>query len=120
MATPPVRCQRWLFTVLYWLWLDYSSAFRYETKGAHWLDYSSAFRVEGTPSELHAISSGVQGIVPLGGCKVEKVERGPKGSKSGLQITHPDFYEGRMLILSAESAEDQEAWFVALNNCSRV
>lgn len=61
-----------------------------------------------------------KGIVPLGGCKVEKVERGPKGGKVGLQITHPDFYEGRMLILAAESAEDQEAWFAALNNCSRV
>lgn len=61
-----------------------------------------------------------QGIVPLGGCKVEKVERGPKGGKFGLRITHPDFYAGRELILAQETAADQDAWLVALNNCSRV
>ena len=62
----------------------------------------------------------LQGIVPLGGCKVEKVERGPKGGKFGLRITHPDFYAGRELILAQETSADQEAWLVALNNCSRV
>jgi hypothetical protein len=62
----------------------------------------------------------LQGVVPLGGCKVEKVERGPKGSKFGLKITHPDFYAGRQLILAADKEDDQEAWLKAINDCSRV
>ena len=34
-----------------------------------------------------------KGAIPLGGCKVELCERGPK-AKFGLKITHPDFYAG--------------------------
>ena len=61
-----------------------------------------------------------QGIVPLGGSKVEKVERGPKGSKFGLKITHPDFMAGRALVLSADNAASQTAWLATLQEASRV
>lgn len=61
-----------------------------------------------------------KGVIPLGGCKVDLVERGPKGCKFGLRITHPDFYAGRMLILACETAEDQKAWLEVLTDCSRV
>jgi len=58
--------------------------------------------------------------IPLGGCKVDLVDRGPKAARFGLRITHPDFYAGRMLILAAESADEQKAWLETLNDCSRV
>jgi hypothetical protein len=61
-----------------------------------------------------------KGLVPLGGSKVETVERGPKGCKFGIKVTHPDFYAGRALVLAAESAESQEAWKKTLEDCSRV
>ena len=51
---------------------------------------------------------------------METVERGPKGGKFGIKITHPDFYTGRALILSAETAESQAQWVAALNDCARV
>ncbi len=59
-------------------------------------------------------------MIPLGGCKVETIERGPRNSKFGLKITHPDFTSGRMLVLAAEKDEDHKAWLQALNDCSRV
>lgn len=62
----------------------------------------------------------LQGVIPLGGCKVEKVERGPGKSKFGLKISHTDFVAGRTLVLAAEKEEEQAAWFQALNDCSRV
>lgn len=61
-----------------------------------------------------------KGVIPLGGCKVDVVERGPKSFKWGLRITHPDFYAGRMLVLAAESEDDQKAWLISLGDCSRV
>lgn len=61
-----------------------------------------------------------QGVIPLGGCKVELVERGPKGAKFGLKITSPDFYPGRMLILATDKEDDQKGWLQTLNDCSRV
>lgn len=61
-----------------------------------------------------------KGVIPLGGCKVDLVERGPKGSRYGLRITHPDFYAGRMLILASDSSDDQKGWLEVLNDCSRV
>jgi hypothetical protein len=61
-----------------------------------------------------------KGIIPLGGCKVDAVARGPNGKKFGLKITHPDFMAGKMLILAAETEADQKAWEQALNDCSRV
>lgn len=48
------------------------------------------------------------------------MDRGPKAARFGLRITHPDFYAGRMLILAAESADEQKAWLETLNDCSRV
>ena len=48
------------------------------------------------------------------------MERGPKGSKFGLKVTHPDFSSGKMLVLAAETAEDQALWMGALAECSRV
>lgn len=51
---------------------------------------------------------------------MELVERGPKGSKFGLKISHPDFVAGRFLVLAAEKEEEQKAWEKALNDCSRV
>jgi len=48
------------------------------------------------------------------------VERGPKGTKFGLKITHPDFMAGKLLILSADSAVEQRSWEQSLNDCSRV
>ena len=48
------------------------------------------------------------------------MERGPKGVKFGLKITHPDFTAGRQLILAAEKEEQQKEWLKALNDCSRV
>ena len=61
-----------------------------------------------------------KGIIPLGGCKVEAVERGPKGAKFGIKVTHPDFLSGKLLVLAAESASEQTSWEKALNDCSRV
>jgi hypothetical protein len=62
----------------------------------------------------------MQGVIPLGGCKVEPIERGPGKSKFGIKITHPDFVAGRSLVLAADKQEDQEAWISTLNDCSRV
>ncbi|CAE7708472.1 PLEKHD1, partial [Symbiodinium sp. KB8] len=62
-----------------------------------------------------------KGVIPLGGCSVELIERGPKESgMHGLKVTHPDFYTGRHLVLCAESEDEQRAWFDALNDCGRV
>ena len=61
-----------------------------------------------------------KGIIPLGGCKVELIARGPSKGKFGLKITHPDFMPGKMLILAAEKEDDQKAWEQALTDCSRV
>lgn len=61
-----------------------------------------------------------KGVLPLGGAKVEATERGPKGGKFGIIITHPDFRAGRALVLSAETAESQAQWLQALKDCSRV
>ncbi len=61
-----------------------------------------------------------QGVIPLGGCKVEPVERGPRGSKFGIKITHPDFVAGKMLVLACDKEDDQKAWLRALTDCSRV
>lgn len=61
-----------------------------------------------------------KGVLPLGGAKVETVERGPKGCKFGIKVSHPDFYAGRALILSAETEESQKQWLTALQDCSRV
>ncbi len=61
-----------------------------------------------------------KGIIPLGGCKVEKLQRGPQGGKFGLKISHPDFAAGKMLVLAAEKEEDQRGWEKAINDCSRV
>lgn len=49
-----------------------------------------------------------KGCIPLGGCKVDLVDRGPKGIRFGLRITHPDFFAGRLLILAAENEADQK------------
>ena len=62
----------------------------------------------------------MQGVLPLGGAKVELVERGPKGNKFGIKVSHPDFYAGRALILASENAEEQQKWLTALQDCSRV
>jgi hypothetical protein len=35
-------------------------------------------------------------------------------------VTHPDFASGKMLVLAAESAEDQALWMGALAECARV
>ena len=59
-------------------------------------------------------------MIPLGGSKVELVERGPKGNKFGLKVTHPDFHAGRALILAAETADGQKQWKETLEDCSRV
>ena len=59
-------------------------------------------------------------MIPLGGCKVEAVERGPGKSKFGIKISHPDFVAGRTLILASEKEDDQTGWIQALNDCSRV
>lgn len=72
-----------------------------------------------TPDQTH-FDTKPKGAIPLGGCKVDLVERGPKGMKFGLRITHPDFYAGRMLVLAAESADEQKAWLDTLSDCSRV
>lgn len=63
---------------------------------------------------------GFQGVIPLGGSKVELIERGPKGCKFGLKVTHPDFLAGRALVLAAETADAQTQWKEALEDCSRV
>lgn len=73
-----------------------------------------------TPAGAAAFDTKPKGVIPLGGCKVDLVERGPKGFKFGLRITHPDFYAGKMLILAAESLDEQKAWLETLNDCSRV
>lgn len=76
--------------------------------------------VEADPAMAH-FNTKPKGIIPLGGCKVDVVERGPKGLASwGLRITHPDFYTGKLLILAAESEAEQKAWLEALTDCSRV
>ncbi|RYG52626.1 hypothetical protein EON67_00755 [archaeon] len=76
--------------------------------------------VEADPALAH-FNTKPKGIIPLGGCKVDVVERGPKGLTSwGLRITHPDFYTGKLLILAAESEAEQKAWLEALTDCSRV
>jgi hypothetical protein len=56
----------------------------------------------------------------LGGSHVEEIERGPRGSKFGLKISHPDFPQGKVLVLAAEKKEEQALWLRALNDCSRV
>ena len=61
-----------------------------------------------------------KGIIPLGGCHVEEEARGPKGTKFGLKISHPDFPPGKALVLAAEKKEDQALWMKALLDCSRV
>jgi hypothetical protein len=61
-----------------------------------------------------------QGVIPLGGSKVEVVERGPKGNKFGIKVTHPDFFAGRALVLAAESETGQKEWMETLQDCSRV
>jgi hypothetical protein len=61
-----------------------------------------------------------QGVIPLGGSKVELVERGPKGNKFGIKVTHPDFFAGRALVLAAESETGQKEWLDTLQDCSRV
>lgn len=71
------------------------------------------------PNSIH-FNNKPKGVIPLGGCKVDLVERGPKASKLGLKITHPDFLAGRMLVLAAETEPEQKAWLEALNDCSRV
>ena len=67
-----------------------------------------------------AATAVLQGVVPLGGSKVETIERGPKGNKFGIKVTHPDFSAGRALILAAESADAQKSWLTTLQDCSRV
>lgn len=62
----------------------------------------------------------LQGVIPLGGCTVELVERGPKASKFGIRISHPDFVRGKFLVFAAENVDDQKAWEKALRDCSRV
>jgi myosin heavy subunit len=61
-----------------------------------------------------------KGVIPLGGCTVDLVERGPGRTSFGVRIQHPDFYAGRALILAAETERDQIAWKDTLLNCSRV
>jgi hypothetical protein len=73
-----------------------------------------------TPAETAHFDTKPKGVIPLGGCKVDLVDRGPKAYKYGLRITHPDFIAGRMLILAAETADEQKAWLESLTDCSRV
>ena len=61
-----------------------------------------------------------KGLIPLGGCHVEEVARGPKGAKFGLKVSHADFPAGKVLVLAAEKKEDQALWLRALLDCSRV
>lgn len=61
-----------------------------------------------------------QGIIPLGGCKVESTKRGPKGASFGIKVTHPDFAAGKLLILACEAEDDARGWERALADCSRV
>jgi WW domain/PH domain len=72
-----------------------------------------------SPNQQH-FDTKPRGVIPLGGAHVEACERGPKGAKGGIQISHPDFYAGRKLILCAENAEAQKAWIESLTDCSRV
>ena len=39
-----------------------------------------------------------KGLIPLGGCHVEEVARGPKGTKFGLKVSHADFPAGKVLV----------------------
>ena len=52
------------------------------------LYYAPSGAVDATSFDTKA-----KGAIPLGGCKVDLVERGPK-AKFGIKITHPDFYAG--------------------------
>ena len=52
------------------------------------LYYAPSGAVDATSFDTKA-----KGAIPLGGCKVDLVERGPK-AKYGIKITHPDFYAG--------------------------
>ncbi len=51
---------------------------------------------------------------------METIERGPRGTKFGLKVTHPDFTAGRALVLAADKEESQKLWLQTLNDCSRV
>ncbi len=73
----------------------------------------------GDPGQLH-FDTKPKGCIPLGGCKVDCIERGPKDFNFGLRITHPDFFAGRQLVLTAEKKDEQTAWLEALTDCSRV
>jgi hypothetical protein len=77
------------------------------------------YYVSGSPTQTF-FDTKPKGIIPLGGCKVEKLQRGPQGGKFGLKISHHDFAAGKMLVLSAEKEDDQRGWEKALNDCSRV
>jgi len=72
-----------------------------------------------SPTQAH-FDTKPKGVIPLGGCTVELVERGPGKSSFGLRIQHPDFYAGRALVLAGENGEEQIAWKETLQNCSRV
>lgn len=72
------------------------------------------------PADFDSFDTKPRGVIPLGGCNVEKVERGPAGTTFGFCISHPDFVAGRVLVLAAETEEDQKAWLTAIDECSRV
>jgi hypothetical protein len=62
-----------------------------------------------------------KGAIPLGGCRVERVARGPPGAPFGLRVSQPDFRPGKTLLLAAELEEEQAAWERVIRElCSRV
>jgi len=62
------------------------------------LYYAPSGAVDATSFDTKA-----KGAIPLGGCKVDLVERGPK-AKYGIKITHPDFYAGAWLLARGAGA----------------
>ena len=61
-----------------------------------------------------------KGALPLAGSGVERVYRGPPGSRWGLKVSHPALLAGRVLLLGTGSEEEQRAWEAALRDGARV
>lgn len=61
-----------------------------------------------------------KGVLPLDSCDVDTCHEGPRRDMPyGIRITHPSF-GGKSLILSAETSEDQDKWYQALENCRYI